>query len=1352
MYLKRLELVGFKSFADRTEFTFPSSVTAVVGPNGCGKSNVVDAFKWIFGEQSAKGMRGEEMKDVIFNGTLTRKPTGFAEVTAVFDNEDRALDIDYSEVAITRRLFRSGESEYLINKQKCRLRDIKGLLLDTGLGTSSYSILEQGKIDVLLQASTIDRRIIFEEAAGISRYRVKKAETLRALQRTEENLARLGDIIDEVEKRMHRLKVQAGKARRYREHYDRLRALRVRAALEDYRSLIEERAIVSSSRFLAEFRLARLDDVARRLGEALEAKRAERRAIEGRLTDLRARLGDARTRRERTEERIAQDRRRLEETDGEIARRIEERAAAAAARSRLEADLERGRGEIDRSAAEIAELRGHLESRTGELEALGRGLEDLRREIEVRRQAAVEAIHARSKVANRIVALTGELTNLGGRRDRVSAALETARREAAVQAEARGRLEGELRVMQALLEEMDRSKLELDAVAQARGAEIARAGEELTAHGTALQDRRSRLDVLRRYEESREGVGKAAASVLAGRARSPAAAEVRGMVADAIRVDRRFALAVEAALGEHASSLVVETQEGGLALLEEVRDGETGGLAVLALDRVGPPPGLWDSDYGPTPGAVPAGPAVSAGRRVGADFGPTPGAVPAGPAVSAGRRVGARAADPSFPVKGKERYPSFPVKGKERYPVQGLGCGREGRAAESGAPPIRAEGGVLGLLRDRVVAAPGFRDVVDRLLEGVVLVDDLRTAVALSRNGLRPFRIVTLGGALIDPRGAMVAPGAANAGGIISRRSEMAELEAQMAGLEEAVRKAKACKEDLARALQEIEAKRKSALSAREAEALKIRSAEGLLVQAGKDLDRAAREVRVAESELGEISEAEAKLLEERKEAEAEAERLDRRREEEEAARGQLEARASEAAGAHKTTAEAVTDLKVRLAEAEERGEGLRRSLAQLETAIAEEDRRGKALEGQVEDLRRRLAETGEDLRSSETSLTETAAAEKELAAGVEAAAGDECELAEWEASIAAELDRVRAGSAEAREERERFNLREQEGKLKRNSMVEKIADEYGLDLAAIAEGRATVAGAVPLGTGPEGMGGTTPSGSGALAAAPEGGGAIPAEGAAGKPAEGAVPAPEAAPEPPWNRQEAEAEMAELREKIRHIGNVNLEALDELDELEGRYRFLTAQRDDLRKAEKDLGAIIGEINRTSRELFLKTFESVQKQFNDIFRKCFGGGMAELVLEDGADVLEAGIEIIARPPGKKLTSLSLMSGGEKTMTTIALLFAIFRSRPSPFCILDEVDAPLDENNVRRFVVLLRDFVKDTQFIIVSHNKITMAEADTLYGVTMEERGVSKRVAVEFESYDPDHPESLLAGPSEELNES
>jgi len=1254
MYLKKLELVGFKSFADRTEFTFPSNVTAIVGPNGCGKSNIVDAFKWIFGEQSAKGLRGEEMKDVIFNGTATRKPTGMAEVTLVFDNDDRTLDIEYSEVAITRRLFRSGESEYLINKQKCRLRDIKELFLGTGLGASHYSMLEQGKIDVLLQASNQDRRIIFEEASGISKYRVKKAETLRALQRTEENLARLGDIIDEVEKRIHRVKVQAGRARRYRQHYERLRALRIRAALEDYRLLLGERVEVSSSRFLAEFRMGRLEDLLRRLQQGLDRKRDERRKLDESLADLQESLREARTRRERTEERIAQDRRRLGEIAGEIERELEEHRAGTEARNRIAADLDREIQEKAKAEQAIASRRDLLQEALQKQERIRARVEEILAGIAGMRQAILEIINNLSRVGNRMAQLSSELGSLGGRRERTQSALEEARREAESQESLVKKFSLELDALRAKLEEIDGTRGEMESRADARRAEIAHLDEELDRCQAAHQDRRARIDVLKRIEQSREGVGKGVAAILAERDQSPRQSQVLGMIAELVQVERKYARAVESVLGEHAQSLVVLTQEGGLALLRRVQDDQGGGVEVIALDRLIPPGSL-------------------------ARFSP-------GDSIW-------------------EEYTELP-----------------------------AEGGVLGYLRDRIRVPEQFRPVMDALLGNVVLVEDLLTAVALSRNGLRPYRIVTLDGALVEPWGAMAVTGNGVAGGMISRKSEMEELSRELERLDGELLELRSSRHEKASELDEIEKGLQEILQAREAEILRISSAENLLLQAGRDRDQALREVRVGESELREIAGEEERLQGERNAAGEESRSLELRHEEEKNSLAILEGEAQEAEGELKACQEALTELKVRLAEAEERDEGLRRSIFQFEENLAKEDQRLRSLEEQMEGQKRRQVETEKDLCDSEAAVVEIRATETELAGEVARMEAEERNLVELEAAFCDELDRVRQRSSAIREERESLNLQEQEGKLKRNSLVEKISDEYGFDLAQLAEGRV-----------PEGFSQTESQES------PDSTGAVGEDGA---------PAPEAGlpdfmrEDPDWNREASDAEIRILKDKIRRIGNVNLEALDELQELEERHRFMVGQRDDLRKAERDLREIIAEINRTSRELFLETFESVQQHFNDIFRKCFGGGMAELVLEDGADVLEAGIEIVARPPGKKLTSLSLMSGGEKTMTTIALLFAIFRSRPSPFCLLDEVDAPLDENNVRRFVVLLRDFIKESQFIIITHNKITMAEADSLYGITMEERGVSKRVAVEFESYEPDLASSSrgeLSGTSGESGE-
>jgi len=1221
MYLKKLEMLGFKSFADRTELVFQPGMTAVVGPNGCGKSNVVDAFKWIFGEQSAKGLRGSEMKDVIFNGTQERKPTGFAEVTIVFDNADRFLDIDYAEVAITRRLYRSGESEYLINKQRCRLKDIRELFMGTGIGQTSYSILEQGKIDVLLQSNQIDRRFIFEEAAGISRYLSKKNETVRALLRVEDNLTRLNDIVDEVEKRLGRVKAQASRARRFRELSDRLKELRIRSAIEDCRESIRQRADLSFRIYWLGAEARHLEGVGAMISQVLEEKAAGRRALSERLRDAREKLGAERMLIERTLERIDQERRRSADLLEEKEKKQADLEATVTAVETLSARLASERAELEKLSEEI-ELRKLGFTRVQDaLEEARRAREAAEEDVRARKDALVALIQRRSRIANKLTQIRSEISGLESRRERLAASLEGFR-AAKAQEEARG--EAERCDIARLVEERaalasNRSLLEEAAGAIRAGLESveARLAEELSFLG----GRRSRLEVLKSLEENLEGVGRGVADILRrkgaldtgsavdglARDRAPSVLhEVHGMVASLARVEGAHARAVESALGMRAQSLVVETQDGALGLLDMARADGAGAVEVISLDRV-------DTQL------------------------------------------------------------------LEHFPRQA---------------------GVLGPLREKVASDPRFGELFDRLLANIVLVEDFETALALSRNGLRPFRLVTLAGEVIEPWGGLSVGGECEIG-LISRRSEMVGLEEEIGEAERRVEATRARQSSLR---EELEGNRRELDTSREAEAATERAMvekQGNLSQVARELERLGRELAVGAGELEEIGASLGSLEGEKRAEDLEAERADEEGRALEESTRDAEARSSAASASETTASEALNQARLELAQAEKSEEGLREMMAREASNLAERESHAESLRGAMLSLARRQGEAEEAVCLNEADLEAQRSREtalSEVVAGEEAA---ERALLEKEDAIRRELENVRAECERIRSEREAAHLRDQEERHRRNSILERIGEEYGIDLGTLLEMDRDASD------------------------------------------ESAEPDPAAPPEalylrpdPEWDRDRAREESREIQDKLRKLGGVNLEALDELTELEERHAFQLAQRADLLESEKNLRGIIGEINRTSREMFQKTFDEVQKHFSDLFRKCFEGGKAELVLEEGKDILEAGIDIVAKPPGKKITSLSLMSGGEKTMTTIALLFAIFRTRPGPFCILDEVDAPLDETNVRRFVVLLKDFVEHTQFVVVTHNKVTMAEANTLYGVTMEEHGVSKRVAVELETYDPE----------------
>ncbi|HVR74812.1 MAG TPA: chromosome segregation protein SMC [Planctomycetota bacterium] len=1245
MYLKKLEMLGFKSFADRTEMLFRTRMSAIVGPNGCGKSNVVDAFKWIFGEQSAKGMRGTEMKDVIFNGTLQRKPMGFAEVTIVFENSDRFLDLDYSEVAITRRLYRSGESEYLINKQRCRLKDIRGLFMGTGIGQTSYSILEQGKIDALLQANNVERRAIFEEAAGISKYLARKAETVRALLRVEENLTRLNDIVAEVEKRLQRVKAQASKARRYRELSGRLKDLRVRSAVTDYRESVASREAVSFRLHWCNFRIAQAEGLGAEVSRVLEARVAERRAHAEALHVLRDGLAAERLHRERTSGRIEDARRRLRDLIEEKERKSEDLASTTLLLRQIEERLEGEKRDLEGIAAEKEARRGDLVEQQKDLEVVRGARERIEAGLRAEKSEIVALLQKRSRIGNLAIQVESEVTSLRA----TIARLRTSIAGFALAAEAERLKEAALKEEVASLRTkvggLDLARGRLDAAQGAIQACLDALEEDLGGRLAVLHQKRSRHDVLKSLEENLEGISRGAADVLRNRGSHPLLREVHGMAASLVRVDHKFARAVEAAMGVHAQSLVVETQEGAIGLMEFARSEQVGGVHVVSLDRVD----------------------------------------------------------------------SIP---REHFPRQA---------------------GVLGPLIEWVEVPQELEDLFGRLLANVVLVEDFNTALALSRNGLRPFRLVTLEGEVIEPWGGFSIFGE-NDLGIISRKSEMADLLVEVSQLEreeEALRlRQAALKRDLTARREEAEALREEAASVSRS----VLRAEGNVAQAGRELDRLGREIAVGTSEAAELEAgAEARKLE-KDLVDLRGAELDREKAAAEERVKALEAEEAGLAVMHAEISEAVTQVRLGLAQAEKREEGLREIVAREDANIAERRAHVGDLERDIEAVVARRGETEEFLRTAEEDLSNTIEREEAAAKLLESdeARGRKLDLLEQE--FRRELEGIHQEATLVGKEREAVQLHDQEERHRRNSIVERIEEEYGLDLVRLLEQEPRPA---PVAAGEAaGSDARSSQGYGSEASGPESSGT----GASG--ADGSAPA-NTEPEdvsylteaPGWDREKAREEVREIQEKLRRMGSVNLESLDELDELEERYKFQNAQRKDLVESERNLQGIIAEINRTSREMFLQTFQEVQLHFSDLFRKCFGGGKAELVLEEGVDILEAGVDIVAKPPGKKITSLSLMSGGEKTMTTIALLFAIFRTRPSPFCILDEVDAPLDETNVGRFVVLLQEFLAQTQFLVVTHNKVTMAEASTLYGITMQEQGVSKRVSVELETYDPKALEAL-----------
>lgn len=1230
--LKRLELVGFKSFADKTVFQFGDGITGIVGPNGSGKSNIVDAVRWIMGEQSAKSLRGGEMSDVIFNGSASRRSLGLAEVTMTFDNRRHQLATEADEVQITRRVYRDSEGEYLINGQNCRLRDIKELFLGSGAGHDAYCIIEQGRVDVLLQASTKDRRTIFEEAAGISRFKAKKLEALRKLERVEQNLQRLKDIIEEVEKQLRSVKLQAAKAQRYQEYSERLKELRLGLGLEEYQQITQK--LEAESQVIEKLRLD-LDQRAARAG-ACEAE-------SGRLEMLLADLDDA-----------------LREHEGRLARvqqEIKSEETTLGHESVLTGDLE---SELDRTRRRLTELttrvrtlaqaneQAEMELTAAETQASSQRLEVMNLEGTLQETLArlatlndqvagdknehLEQMRRAAHLQNEAVASKAHVDNLHRERDRLRHRSEQAAETlASIDLE----LQDLIRADESLQGRLAAARVSLDEKRQQR--EHLRQVQDETVDQISQQRQQrsglaSRIEVLEGLIRSHEGLGTGVREVfsLIEQAEPGPWRTILGMIADFLTVKREYAPLIDLALGDWAQRFIVRdvgTLMEALAARTQPLAGRVSFLPLLIGPRENEDPGL----------AV-----LRANRLI---------------EVSLLSRL----------RHGGDAMPAPDHPGLVAPAVQLVSCEH-----------------------------PDLADLPAQLLGRTLIVRDLATARALAVHAVG-FRFVTLQGELLEPDGTVTVGTYHGETGILSRKSELRELLEQITGLDQRIAESES---DLAGLRERID-NLDSAVRDQQKE-LDVLTEQAADLHARVERHRDKRqglheEVVVHRDEMQRIEQEIAALEKSWQEAQAqhaaaeaqvlvlhgrlhEAEEEIRRRERERQDR-QL----------------ACTQAQVALAKTEERLAGLRSQHQQRARELHQCRHEHQQSQQGVASCQVRLTESQRTMlrasaRLAQAYLDKEAAQRqvRELAAQREQKRQDRSRVAE----------QAKAVRNEWQAQQQQFHARELEANNlghQRTTLVSRIQEDYQIDLAELYR---TTCASEPT---------TTPAAASDPAAVNE-------------------------------------EIVELRRKLSRLGSVNLDSLQELQELETRATTQQAQYDDLVNGKKLEEEIIGKINLDSRRMFMESFTTIRGHFQELFRKLFGGGMADVILEEDVDVLESGIEIIARPPGKELRSISLMSGGEKTLTAVALLLAIFRSKPSPFCLLDEVDAALDEANIGRYCDVLREFQQQSQFIIVTHSKKTMAAADVLYGITMQESGISKQVAVRFEDWVEDEKPAANGQPA------
>ncbi len=1190
MKLKKLILAGFKSFADRTEFDFADGVSCIVGPNGCGKSNVVDAFKWVLGSQSPKSLRGTEMSDVIFNGCSTRRPAGMAEVSLVFDNADGMLSFEVGgegrttdEVAVTRRLYRDGNSEYLINKRSVRLRDLREMFMDTGVGVDAYSLIEQGRVEVFLQASQEDRRNIFDEAAGISKYKARKKEALRKLERVEQNLLRLTDILAEVEKRLRSIKVQAGKARNYQEHSERLKTLRSLHFLAQYHTLSQQRTALERQVHAATDTLSAIHAQIDRLEsaraatevEAVDQERAERElrgqiaSVAGQITSREERIEMLRARIEELGDRIVESSRRAEELEAKV--------------ETVQRDAAAREGELQGLDEQIQQLASARDGARDEHAASQQVVAQLNDRLEDEKTGTIDLLRRTSQLHNEIhshkvrgESLHGQRQRLTGRSAEVASMLERMAAE-------HGQLSAKLSDVRAVLADATQRLEDNRAQRTAASADEHRLQDELHSRREKRSAAQSRMQALREMQQRREGVADGVRRVLNPK-NGPRIECIRGMLGDFVETDLEHARLVEAALAGIDQALVVDRlqdlQAAGEALNKLLGNG--GAVEVFCLDRLGP---LCE------------------------DFDPA------------------------------------------QHPV------------------------LLHRLADAARVPAFLAPLMWRLLGRTFAIASLSDAPLAARLAPRGSRFVTPEGDVVEPDGRVRLHAAQKAAGIITRRSELSELQATVdvlnAEIADREQRMKSCRDEI-RHLDDLQQKFRTAIYEANTERV---STETRLEQLHGRMEGLRREQPVIAADLQKIaadieSAAQAEHAARTKAQELEQLSVERQRETE-----RLTAEIAQHRRKQDELAARLSDAKVALAQTEQKRVSLRDAAASLRRQAEQMLRDRETARSEVELNRQRRTD-------AETALTTAREEIEQLFIEQQRLEADAAEIEETRRGLQEKLEQIRGQLNEKRTAQDAAGgglnaskLQLGETEVRVESLIARAADEMNMDLNAL------------------------------------------------------YPEYQHDEERDWAA--VESEIADLRGKIERLGNVNLDAIAEQDELEKRRTFLAEQLEDIRNSQNQLSDLIRRINRESKEKFVATFDAVRANFQELFRKLFGGGRADVYLLDPEDVLESGIEVVARPPGKETRSISLLSGGEKTMTALALLFSIFRSRPSPVCLLDEVDAALDEANNQRFNRLIQEFVGTSQFLVITHAKRTMSMGSVLYGVTMQEPGVSKRISVRFE---------------------
>lgn len=1179
MYLKNIEVYGFKSFAQKINFEFHNGITGIVGPNGSGKSNVGDAVRWVLGEQSAKQLRGGNMQDVIFSGTENRKPLSFASVSITLDNSDHKLPVDYNEVTVTRRLYRSGESEYLINGSGCRLKDIQEMFYDTGIGKEGYSIIGQGQIDKILSGKPEERRELFDEATGIVKFKRRKATTLKKLDEERQNLVRVTDILSELTKQLGPLEKQSETARIYLAKREELKELDVNLFLLDHQRTGE---------LLKELE-EKLEQAQRELNEAQAAydqTKIEYDRLEQELEDLNHRL-------DTLKEEQQQNALLKQQYEGQV-QVLEEQISSGKQNSehyqnRLTAlgeDLDRRTQEKEKLAEDklelqsrLKEIRASLSKETEALENIVSNVEECTQAVEDGKNEIIEILNSRATTKGKVQRFDAMLEQLNIRKAEISQRILRLKSEEEVLEKERLNAQKQYDAVTAVIHSTNEECVRLDGEVQKLQDELKKQNSQMEIGQTAYHREASRLESLKNITERYDGYGNSIRRVMEQKNREPG---IKGVVADIIHVQKDYEVAIETALGGSIQNIVTDNEQTAKRMIGFLKKNRFGRATFLPLSKISGRGGLNQRD-------------------------------------------------------------------------------------------VLSEPGVVGTANTLVNADKEYSELVMYLLGRVLVVDNIDHAIAIGKKYRHSLRMVTIEGESLSPGGSMTGGAFKNNSNLLGRRREIEELERSVGILRKELEETqKSIGENRSRrnvlrdTIADFQQKLRQQYVEQNTAKMnleQLKEKEGEIQNSYRQIDREQEELRHQAGEIRQDHSSIARELEDSQKDEKELETFIETKQKE-----LEEWKAEETEKTHELE-------KIRLQESslEQQNQFLQENLSRLNSEIA-------AFQKESQEITENLVQSREEIHKKEEGIQELKNAAQECLLKEEQYGSQRAQWQEEKEKRSASHKtffekRDHLSEKTSLLDKECFRLRSQTEKIEeqREGQISYMWEEYEI----------------------------TPNN-----------------------------ALQYRKEELTDRQAIKADVTRIKDEIRKLGSVNVNAIEDYKELLERHTFLSGQYDDIVKAEETLEGIILELDEGMRKQFTEKFRDIQREFDKAFKELFGGGKGTLELAEDEDILEAGIRIISQPPGKKLQNMMQLSGGEKALTAIALLFAIQNLKPSPFCLLDEIEAALDDSNVGRFASYLQKLTKNTQFIIITHRRGTMNAADRLYGITMQEKGVSTLVSVDL----------------------